>query len=119
MPNRLTYVEIPAEDGARAAAFYEATMGWTMERRSEGDWRFHDESAHLIGRFVAGRPATTEPGLLPFFYVDHITDTVANHASRTGGEIAVEPYREGDVWAARLRDPFGNVIGVWQFATVN
>jgi len=29
--------------------------------------------------------------------------------------VVAAPRREGDVLVARLRDPAGNVIGVWQF----
>jgi hypothetical protein len=25
-----------------------------------------------------------------------------------------EPYPEGDLWVALVRDPAGNVVGVWQ-----
>jgi predicted enzyme related to lactoylglutathione lyase len=30
------------------------------------------------------------------------------------GEIAREPYPEGDLWVATFRDPAGNEVGVWQ-----
>jgi predicted enzyme related to lactoylglutathione lyase len=33
-----------------------------------------------------------------------------------GGEVVDAPFLEGDVWVARLRDPAGNTIGLWQFA---
>ncbi len=31
-----------------------------------------------------------------------------------GGEIATQPYPEGDLRVATFRDPAGNEVGVWQ-----
>ena len=30
------------------------------------------------------------------------------------GEVVKAPYPEGDLWVATVRDPAGNVIGLWQ-----
>ena len=113
MANRLTYLEIPTDDQHRSASFYAGVLGWSIEERDDGTFRFQDEAAHLIGRWVSERASTREPGILPFLYVDHVADAAARAAS-SGGEVLVAPYREGDVSAARLRDPAGNVIGIWQ-----
>jgi hypothetical protein len=32
----------------------------------------------------------------------------------TRAELATEPYPEGSLWIATIRDPAGNVIGIWQ-----
>jgi predicted enzyme related to lactoylglutathione lyase len=42
-------------------------------------------------------------------------DAVAR-AAANGGEVVDVPFREGDLWVARLRDPAGNKIGLWQFS---
>lgn len=115
MGKRLTYLEVPATDARRAASFYEGVLGWKIELRAGGDPRFEDESAQLIGRFVTNRAPTREPGMLPYFYVERISDAI-KRVGEYGGETVAAPYREGDVWVARLRDPSGNVIGLWQFA---
>jgi predicted enzyme related to lactoylglutathione lyase len=31
-----------------------------------------------------------------------------------GGALITEPYPEGDLWVATIRDPAGNTVGVWQ-----
>ncbi len=113
MAKRLTYVEIPTRDAARAARFYQAVLGWKTEQRSEGDFRFSDDDAQLIGRWVTGRPSG-EPGIVSYFTVDRIADSVAR-APEHGGEVVEAPRPEGDVLVARLRDPDGNLIGIWQF----
>jgi predicted enzyme related to lactoylglutathione lyase len=115
MSKRLTYIEIPADDAGRAARFYETVLGWKVELRPGGDPRFEDAEAHLIGRWVTGRPIARELSMLPYFYVDRVADS-ASLAAPNCGEVLTAPYREGDLWVARLRDPAGNAIGIWQFA---
>src|SRR5438045_9793969 len=113
MDKRLTYLELPASDARRAAEFCRAVLGWKIEERGEGDFRFADEAANLIGRWIGGR--ASEPGMVPYFSVEQVADAVAL-APVHGGEVVAAPRREGDVLVARLRDPAGNVNGVWQFA---
>jgi len=31
-----------------------------------------------------------------------------------GGEVVKAPYPEGNLWVATVRDPAGNMIGLWQ-----
>jgi len=112
-PGGLSYLEIPAINVRQSAAFYAAVFGWNV---SDGntDWpKFMDQSRHLLGRWVTGRAVSRDPGLLPYIYVDGIEETVArvvNHA----GEIVKLPYREGNLWVSTIRDPAGNLIGLWQ-----
>ena len=112
MGKRLTYLELPASDARRTAEFCRAVLGWKIEERADGDFRFADEAANLIGRWFDGR--ASEPGMVPYFSVERVADAVAL-VSAHGGEVVAPPRREGDVLVARLRDPAGNVIGVWQF----
>jgi predicted enzyme related to lactoylglutathione lyase len=102
---RLTYFEIPANDVARSAQFYATVVGWQTDPP-----RASDEAAQLIGRFTAERERLT-----PYFTVDDVADAVAR-VEANGGTVTRAPYREGDVLVARIRDPAGNEIGIWQFA---
>jgi len=111
----VSYLEIPASDPARSAAFYQHVVGWKIDQRSASDFRFADGSGMTIGRWVAGRAASHEPALIPYLYVDAIDATVAR-AGVHGGEIVEAIRPEGDIRVARLRDPAGNLIGLWQFA---
>ena len=109
----LSYLELPAVDVHLSAAFYEAVLGWNVHRRDMDDLRFEDATGHLIGRWVTGRAISREPGLLPYFYVDRIDDAVKRVVAH-GGEVVREPYPEGELWVATVRDPTGNLIGLWQ-----
>jgi uncharacterized protein len=111
----LSYLEIPATDVRRSANFYENVLGWCVEARDTDDLRFRDQSGHLIGRWVTCRPISGEPGLLPYFYVDHINEAV-KQAVALAGAIVRGIYPEGNLWVATVRDPAGNEIGLWQEA---
>jgi predicted enzyme related to lactoylglutathione lyase len=111
----LSYLEIPVLDPRQSAVFYEEVLGWQIEERGNGEFRFSDRDGFLIGRWVIGRAASREPGVLPFIYVEDI-DAAFTRARENGGEIIKAPYAEGDVTVATIRDPAGNVVGLWQFA---
>ena len=111
---RLTYVEIPASDRKRSAAFYESVLGWSIDVRPDGDPRFSVGDAGLIGRFT-DNPPTRDAGVLVYFTVDNVADSVAR-AEASGGTVVAPPRLEGDTLIARLRDPAGNLVGIWQFA---
>ena len=113
----LSYLEIPALAPRRSAAFYEHVAGWTLDERAPGDVRFSDATGHLIGRFVTGRETFPEPGLLPYIYVNDIDDAVKRVVSH-GGEVVEGPTLEGDTFVSTVRDPAGNVIGLWQAVAI-
>jgi hypothetical protein len=108
----LTYLEVPATDLRRSAAFYEAVLGWRVEWRAEDDARFEDATAHLIGRFVTGRPAARDGGFLPHVFVEDVDEAVSR-ALAHGGEVVTPPRAEGDLRLAKVRDPAGNALGLW------
>ncbi len=109
----LSYLEIPALDLRPSAVFYEQVLGWKVGWRSSNDPRFSDGTGHLIGRWVTGRAIPREPGLLPYLYVDRIDDAV-EQVTVQGGVVVKPPYPEGNLWVATVRDPAGNIIGLWQ-----
>jgi predicted enzyme related to lactoylglutathione lyase len=111
----LSYLEIPAVEPSRSAAFYEQVVGWNVSGAATDQPKFVDATGHLIGRFVTGRAISREPGLMAYIYVTAIDEAIGRVAPH-GGEVVTAPYAEGDVWVARIRDPAGNVIGLWQQA---
>src|SRR5207237_9098758 len=97
MDKRLTYLELPASDARRTAEFYLAVLGWKIEERAEGDFRFADEGANLIGRWIGGR--ASEPGMVPYFSVERVADAVALGGAHRGG-VGAGPRLAGDVVGA-------------------
>jgi uncharacterized protein len=110
---KLTYLELPTRDPERDAAFYAAVAGWTIDRRSATDFRFSDDAAQLIGRWTRERDIS--PNHIVAYYT--VPDVAASleRVVPLGGEIASPRTAEGDIWLARVRDPSGNLFGIWQF----
>jgi uncharacterized protein len=109
----ISYLEIPARDPERSAAFYQHVVGWQIDRRAADDFRFAHADGSFIGRFTSDAPR--DGGLVPVIYVDDVAAAVAR-VSEHGGEVTSPPRQEGDVLVARVRDPAGNALGLWQFA---
>jgi hypothetical protein len=109
----ISYLEIPATDVGRSAAFYQTVFGWKVELRSQDRASFDDGSGSLIGAFKVGLPASSEGGILPAIYVDDI-DQAASRVKTAGGEIVRPIYPEGDLWVFTFRDPAGNLMSAWQ-----
>jgi predicted enzyme related to lactoylglutathione lyase len=109
----LSYLEIPAIDARKSAAFYAKVLGWNLQDVDSDHPKFMDQTGHLLGRWVTGRMAAKETGLLPYIYVDGIEEVVKRVVPE-GGEIVKPIYAEGNLWVATIRDPAGNVIGLWQ-----
>ena len=53
---KVCYVEIPATDIDRSAAFYEAVFGWRLRTRGDGHTAFDDTTDEVSGTWVTGRP---------------------------------------------------------------
>jgi uncharacterized protein len=111
-PSGISYLRIPAPDPQASAVFYEAVFGWEM-RRGRDDPAFEDGTGHVIGHFRADHEVAGEGGVRPYIFVENLDETLAR-ARALGAEVVEEPYPEGDLWVALIRDPGGNVVGVWQ-----
>jgi uncharacterized protein len=111
-PGGISYLRIPAPDPQASAVFYEAVFGWET-RRGRDDPAFEDGSGHVIGHFRADHEVAGEGGVRPYVFVENLGETLAK-ARALGAEVVEDPYPEGDLWVALIRDPGGNVVGVWQ-----
>ncbi len=110
---KLCYIEIPAADVAASAEFYQRAFGWKIRRRGDGAVAFDDTVGEVSGAFVTGRPVTGEPGLLSYVMVAR-ADAALDAVRAAGGEV-VRPVDPGAAEVfAWVRDPAGNVLGVYQ-----
>jgi predicted enzyme related to lactoylglutathione lyase len=108
----ISYLRIPASDPQRAVAFYQAVFGWRVDAQRD-DPSFEDGTGHVIGHFQADLAVAGEAGVRPYVYVESVDETL-DRVVAEGGEVVRAPYPEGDLSVALLRDPAGNVVGVWQ-----
>ncbi|HEX6032006.1 MAG TPA: VOC family protein [Tepidiformaceae bacterium] len=109
---KVSYMQIPAADAVALGTFYEKVFGWEVGGRP-GHVSFRDASGEMIGAFVSNLAPATEPGVLPYIYVQGL-DAAVQRIRENGGRVVREPYPEGDLWVATFRDPAGNVMGLWQ-----
>ena len=110
---KVCYVEIPALEVDRSAAFYRAVFGWNVRQRGDGQTAFDDTTGEVSGAWVTGRPASTDPGLLLYVMVDDAAATV-DAVIAHGGEIVQPIGADAPEITARFRDPGGNIIGLYQ-----
>jgi hypothetical protein len=109
-PGGVSYLAIPARDVARSAAFYQAVFGW--ELRGDPDTpSFSDGTGHVIGHWRTDLEPAGEAGVRPYVYVEDL-GAALERAAAQGAEV-VEPYAEGTLRIAVIRDPGGNAIGIW------
>jgi predicted enzyme related to lactoylglutathione lyase len=111
-PGGISYLRIPASDPQAAAAFYEAVFGWAV-RRDREDPAFEDGTGHVIGHFQADHEVAGEAGVRPYVFVENLDETLQK-AESAGADVVEAPYPEGDLRVAVIRDPSGNVTGLWQ-----
>ena len=110
---KICYIEIPATDIARSAAFYQQAFGWSIRTRGDGSTAFDDAVGEVSGSWVLGRPPATAPGLMVYVMVDSVAATL-DLIVASGGEIVQPIGGDAPEITARFRDPAGNVIGLYQ-----
>ena len=110
---KICYIEIPAKNIQQSAEFYQRAFGWQTRRRGDGSLAFDDTVNEVSGTWVVGRPIAAEPGLMVYIMVGNAALAVDAIVS-AGGEIvkAVDPKAREVV--ATVRDPAGNLIGIYQ-----
>ena len=110
---KICYVEMPADDIERSAAFYRTVFGWRVRQRSDGHTAFDDTTGEVSGTWVTGRPPAAAPGLLFYIMVDSV-EAAIQAITANGGEIVQPIGMDAPEITARFRDPGGNIVGLYQ-----
>ena len=110
---KICYIEMPADDIARASEFYSRVFGWNLRKRGDGSVAFDDTTGEVSGTWVLGRPRSGTPGLLLYIMVDSVAATLDAIVANSG-EIVQPMGADAPEITARFRDVSGNVIGVYQ-----
>jgi predicted enzyme related to lactoylglutathione lyase len=101
---RIEYLQLPAVDIARSAAFYDSVFGW-----STNDGGF--EAPGMIGQW-ADLPVATEGGPLLWIRTDNLYPTLTRVADG-GGAVLASPRLDGrERWLTEIEDPAGNRLGI-------
>ena len=104
---QVCYLQMPAVDSIRSAAFYQAVFGW------QTDHPYQDfVSPGLIGQWVQGRPPAPDAGPMIWIHVADLDETLERVVTH-GGEIIDPPSPDGPTRTlATILDPEGNSIGL-------
>jgi predicted enzyme related to lactoylglutathione lyase len=109
---KLGYLQLPAADVGRAAAFYAAVFGWSVEPGQAGF-----EAPGLIGQWIAERPVAPDAGPLLWIDVTRM-ESALRLVEEQGGVVLSPPVVDDGVrLLATVRDPAGNTIGMVQHGT--
>jgi hypothetical protein len=104
---QVCYLQMPAVDSIRSAAFYQAVFGWQTEHPYQ-DF----VSPGLIGQWVQGRPPAPDAGPMIWIHVADLDETLERVVTH-GGEIIDPPSPDGPTRTlATILDPEGNSIGL-------
>ena len=104
---QIGYLQLPAQDVARSAAFYETVFGWSADL---GHGSF--EAPGMIGQWTTERPPAPAGGPVVWICADDLQATL-ELAETSGGRVHGRPRLDnGERWLVELDDPAGNRIGV-------
>jgi uncharacterized protein len=110
---KICYIQIPATDIERSAEFYRRAFGWRIRTNDRGHLAFDDTTGEVSGSWVEGRPPSATPGLLIYVMVDSVADAL-DAVVAAGGEVVQPIGADAPEVTARVSDPGGNVIGLYQ-----
>jgi len=111
MNGKICYIEFPATNINRSAAFYQKVFGWKTRQRGDGSTAFDDTTGQVSGTWVRNRSGHA-PGLMLYIMVDDLNATCEAIVA-DGGEIVERGEHPPEITAS-FRDPGGNVIGLYQ-----
>ena len=104
---KICYLESPATDIPRSAAFYHAVFGWPLRSRGDGAIAFDDTTGQVSGVWVRGRPPSAAPGILIYIMVASAAKTVETALAH--GAKLIQPIGvDAPEITARISDPAGN-----------
>jgi predicted enzyme related to lactoylglutathione lyase len=104
---QIGYLQLPALDVARSAAFYAAVFGWSVDS-VHGSF----EAPGMIGQWTTDRVPASTGGPVVWICADDLAPTLGR-AVANGAKVLGPPQLDnGERWLVELDDPAGNRIGV-------
>lgn len=102
----IAYLQLPAIDVARSAAFYEAAFGWSADGE-HGDF----EAPGMIGQWTTGLTPARDAGPVLWVWAGQLYPALSR-VEAAGGRVRGRPQPDGERWLAEIDDPAGNRIGI-------
>jgi predicted enzyme related to lactoylglutathione lyase len=104
---QIDYLQIPALDIKRSAAFFESVFGWSVDP-SSGSF----DTPGMIGQFTTDLAPSATGGPVAWISADSLF-RVLQRVEANGGRVRGRPQLDGgERWLAEIDDPAGNRIGI-------
>ncbi|HTE26980.1 VOC family protein [Flavitalea sp.] len=110
---KICYIEIPAVDVEKSAAFYHDIFGWEIRRREDGTVSFDDSVFEVSGSWVTGRDPQTHHGICISLMVSDMEATL-KLINEKGGNIIKPAGGDLPEITALFSDPAGNIFSLYQ-----
>lgn len=121
--DKIVHFDVPVNDPEKAKAFYEKVFGWQIaEVPNMNYWMItttesgEDRMPKEPGAINGGMYKRDQEGDVAVVVVNvPDVDERLKQAEEAGATLVMPKTEVGDMgWYARIKDPEGNVIGVWQ-----
>lgn len=113
---RIVHFELPYDDGKRAREFYETVFNWQIQGWGEMP-AYQLATTGTDGMGIDGalyQRQDPDLGILVYVSVPDLLDALAR-AERAGATVVQPKTQVGGVgWSAVLRDPEGNLLGLFE-----
>jgi predicted enzyme related to lactoylglutathione lyase len=104
---QIGYLQLPALDIARSAAFYDAVFGWKVDTTYASF-----EAPGMIGQWVTDRGVGGTAGPVVWICIDEMYPTL-ERVEVNGGTVHGPPQLDGgERWLIEIDDPAGNKVGL-------
>jgi predicted enzyme related to lactoylglutathione lyase len=110
---KICYIEIPAVDVEKSAAFYHDIFGWTIRKREDGTISFDDGVGEVSGSWITGRQPQTQIGICVSLMVNDMEATL-RLITENGGIIIQPVGKDLPEITALFSDPAGNIFSLYQ-----
>lgn len=110
------WVDLGADDPAKARAFYSALFGWDIEVTGPetGEYGLASVGGKQVAG-VGGKQSPDQPTVWTTYIASTDADATVDKAKSAGGQVFMEPMDVMDVGRmAIVADPGGAVFGIWQ-----
>ncbi len=116
MTHTFVHFEVPADDVARAKAFYTELFGWQIEA-TPGFSDYWMIQTGPEGQSLGGglfKRSTPDQGVINYVGVESVTDYAAKVAQLGGKILMPRSPVPGMGWFAVFQDTEGNVMALWE-----
>lgn len=110
-----THIEVPADDVARARAFYEAVFGWTFEEPpGMSGYLLYRTPSGEFGGGMGVRGESAPDTVRNYLLVTSVEESLARATAQGGRVVEGKQGIPGFGWFGVVADTEGNQVGIFE-----